>query len=92
MPKLVCVKCECEYKVELNGVGVVETASFGPYRLWNADLWKCPGCGAEVVAGFSGQGIEPMIEHYEPGFKELLERMKEDWPRVVYDNERPKAQ
>ncbi len=53
MPKLVCVKCQCELRPETNDTTVIETAKFGPYKIWDADTWKCPGCGIEVVALFN---------------------------------------
>ena len=86
MAKLVCVKCECELRPEINGVGVIETASFGPYKIWHADLWQCPGCGIAIVAGF---GQQPIVEHFEDFDKEL-KLVKETYPRIIYDNERPK--
>lgn len=87
MPKLVCVNCETELKPEVNGVVVVETMLVRePYKLWRADLWKCPGCGFEVVAGF---GNRPTAEHFEEGFSEKLTREIVIAGRVVYDHERP---
>lgn len=41
-----------------------------PYKLWRADLWKCPDCGHEIVSGFANS---PMSEHYLPNFKEVCE-------------------
>jgi hypothetical protein len=61
----VCKKCQCEMHPETNGVGLLDFASFGPYKLWDADLWKCPGCGIEIVGGF---GHGPIAEHYEASF------------------------
>ena len=85
MSKIICVKCECEFRPEQNRVGVIETASFGPYKLWRADLWKCPSCGIEVVSGF---GRKPVAEHFEESFGTELENLKST-TRIVYDNERP---
>lgn len=62
----VCKKCHVELRPETNGVGVLDLASFGPAQIWAADLWKCPGCGIEIVGGF-GRG--PISEHYEPDFE-----------------------
>jgi hypothetical protein len=42
---------------------------WAPYKLWAADLWECPGCSKEVIAGLPIQG--PMAEHYMPGYQEL---------------------
>lgn len=58
----VCVKCQIEMRPEKNGVGVLDMADFGPYALWEADLWKCPSCSYEILTGF---GQEPWAYHYE---------------------------
>ena len=49
--KPVCVKCGLEMKPETNGVGVLDIADFGPYKIWDAHKWKCPGCKYEIVTG-----------------------------------------
>ena len=87
MPKIVCVTCQCEFKPSTNGTVVIETASFGPYKVWNADTWKCPGCGVEVVAGFAKQPMRQ--DHYAPDFPSWLDEVVEAAPRVVYDHEKP---
>lgn len=70
---LVCVECNIEMNVKRNHVYVVEVAGFGPARIWFADLWSCPVCGHETLAGF---GAEPIAEHWEARFHEVLERAK----------------
>lgn len=87
MSKLVCVKCECELRPETNGTTVVETASFGPYKIWDADTWKCPGCGMEVVSGFGNNPVRE--DHYAEDFKPWLETYLGNSRRIVYDNEKP---
>lgn len=58
---------------EKNGVTVEELMEDGaPYRLWDADLWACPECGARIVSGF---GREPLAEHYQPNYQEQRERL-----------------
>lgn len=52
MPRPFCVKCKCEFHPEKNGV-ILEI--YG--ALWHADLWKCPSCGMEIIAGY---GFKPM--------------------------------
>ena len=74
----VCPKCNCELRPETNGVGVLDmfrpsdSDTAEPYELWDADKWKCPKCGLEVIGGF-GEGaisahyladFEAMINHY----------------------------
>jgi hypothetical protein len=84
MPKLVCIPCEVELKPSENGVYVVEMASFGPYKIWNADVWICPKCKHEVVAGF---GYDALAEHYQDKFVKLLEKIKASKSRIIYDYE-----
>jgi len=87
MTKLVCVKCQCELVPETNGTTVVEMASFGPYKVWDADTLKCPGCGVEIVAGFGDAPLR--ADHYAKDFSEWLYNLKEKACRVEYDYERP---
>ena len=65
----VCIKCNCELQPERNGVGVLDMANFGPCDLYDADLWKCPRCGIEVVGGFASG---PIASHYKEGFQEII--------------------
>jgi len=65
----VCVKCKVELVPEKNGVGLVDMTRSDYYQLWRADLWKCPNCGLEIVAGF---GQNPISKHCESDFPELL--------------------
>lgn len=67
----VCKKCQCEMKPETNGVGLLDMFSPSgvteaqPYQVWDADLWKCPKCGVEVVLGF---GVGALSNHHEESF------------------------
>ena len=45
----VCVPCERNYRCELNGILV----RLGPDAITAADLYKCPGCGHQIVKGFA---------------------------------------
>jgi len=65
----VCPKCECELQPEKNGVGVLDMANGKPYEVYDADLWKCPGCGMEVVGGFGNKAISA---HYEDNFQRVI--------------------
>ncbi len=58
----VCVKCNVELKAETNGVGLVDMASFGEYKVWESDLYKCPCCGYEIIVDFGQQAV---AEHFE---------------------------
>jgi predicted RNA-binding Zn-ribbon protein involved in translation (DUF1610 family) len=67
--KPVCVKCEVELKLVTNGIIVCDTTSNGPYKLWNADKYKCPKCGAEIIVGFAESAY---YEHYDEGFQKHI--------------------
>jgi len=69
----VCAKCSCELRPEKNGVGVLDMAEFGPYELYDADLWRCPKCGMEVVGGF---GYNSISRHSDPDFQNMIEHYK----------------
>jgi predicted RNA-binding Zn-ribbon protein involved in translation (DUF1610 family) len=87
MAKLVCTECQTELKPSHNGTLVIETASFGPYKVWAADTWKCPGCGVEIVAGFSDEPIRQ--DHYAKDFAAWLTNEISISSQVVYDHGRP---
>ena len=65
--KPVCVKCEMELSLEKTGVLVRELFQKDTmvYRIWSADLWKCPECGVEIIPGH-GFADKPLASHYEP--------------------------
>ena len=84
--KIVCVRCQCEFRPETNGTTVVETAQFQPYKVWHADTWKCPGCGVEVVSGFAQK---PFIQQGDESFDDRVQKELRTARRVVYDHERP---
>ena len=69
----VCVKCNCELRPETNGVGVLDVNDNGAYELWDADKWKCPRCGMEVVGGFA---YNPISAHYEADFQKMIEHYR----------------
>lgn len=71
----ICVKCECELRPDENGVGLLDMFNPSdkpdpqPYQIWDADLYKCPKCGYEVVVGFGNNAV---AHHFDPD--EELER------------------
>jgi len=73
MHRPVCKKDNCEMRPETNGVGVLDYAGDRPYQLWDADLWKCPKCGVEIVGGF---GLGPISEHFMEDFQRQIECYK----------------
>lgn len=74
MPTQSNLLCGCGrfMRVAKNGVTVEEQMEDGaPYKLWGDDLYRCPGCGAEVVSGF---GRQPLAEHYQPTYQQTRAR------------------
>lgn len=69
--KPICVECEVEFIPEKNGVYVAEMFQKNEkiYRLWQADMLKCPACDKKIIFGF---GNRPIAEHFE-GQGELFE-------------------
>jgi hypothetical protein len=57
------------------GVEVIEgmpiATEWVPYKLWRADLWKCPCCQIEIVTGF---GLAPELERHHAEFDETIAR------------------
>ena len=78
----VCAKCEVEMRPEKNGVGVLDMAEFGPYKIWDADLYKCPKCGYEVIVGFAHFAI---AEHHEANFESTVQSYR-DKERLYKNN------
>ena len=87
---MVCMNCKKFYRPEKNGVLVEEQMPMGPrgqetwvpYKLWMADLYKCPGCGHEAVGGFSLGG--PIREHYHADYAAEKKALEESYgPAII---------
>ena len=66
------VKCGTQMQVRRNEVRVLETLYDGtPDRLWHADLYECPACGEQMVAGF---GTKPVSERGDLYFAADVDR------------------
>lgn len=80
--KPICVKCQRFYKCDRNGTpvleqmpdgaspsampGTVESRRWSPYKLWQGDRWKCPGCGSLIIVGVANR---PISEHFHENFQ-----------------------
>jgi len=74
MNKVICIECSKEMKPLKCGVVVLEHDDDGkPYKLWSADLLKCPRCGRKVVSRF---GNEPIAQHFEVGFADQMKEAR----------------
>jgi len=83
---MVCVKCGKFLKIKQNGVSVEEgmplnDGMWGPYKIWQADLWECRECGIEIISGF---GHRPIAEHYK---KEEYARIRRSCKPLVMVND-----
>jgi hypothetical protein len=48
--------------------GVAGEPWWKPYKIWQGDLWRCEGCGAEII---SGVGFEPVGVQYMVHFDDV---------------------
>lgn len=78
--KPVCVNCKLFYRPEKNGTHFEEgrpvgsaAASWAPYKLWVGDLWKCKGCGAQIIVGVP---LNSISEHYHLDYAEQVKKWR----------------
>ena len=79
-PTASSVLCGCGrfMQVKKNSVTVEELLDDGcPYKLWDADLFICPECEVEIIAGFAR---EPLVEHWQPTYDLLRKRLAPIYP------------
>jgi len=60
---IICTICDLEFAIAKTGVLVQEYFQKNKeiYRVWSADLLKCPKCGIEIVSRFADK---PIAEHW----------------------------
>lgn len=88
MTKPVCPNCQMFYRPHKNGTPFIEMMPIGegqappgtaaperwaPYKLWMGDLWRCRGCGSEIIVGVA---MNPLSEHYRPDFAAEVARVR----------------
>ena len=85
MTKPVCDSCQRFFRIKRTGARCVEGMPIGdrvppgtaapeqwkPYKLWMADLWRCEGCGTEILCGF---GRLPISIQHEFDFADKVAR------------------
>jgi hypothetical protein len=82
--KPICVKCKKFYRPKENGYCFTEgmptsSGEWKPYKAWMGDLWECPECGHQLIAGV---GFEPISEHYRPDFEAARKHFRADQLRI----------
>lgn len=75
-----CVPCEVELRCKENGVLLVEAATNGFISLRDADLWHCPVCNHEIIAGCAA---ESHFEHFEGDIVAEIKRRESRGQRVI---------
>lgn len=69
MPKMIHEPCMVVMECKRNGIRAVELCGGRPWKVWHADEWRCPVCGATVLAGFGREGIEDWEESFPAALK-----------------------
>jgi hypothetical protein len=68
-----CVKCGVEFIPQETGVYVEELSkAIGSYRVWMADVKKCPVCDFEIIYGY---GDKPVASHFDKDYVDHLAKL-----------------
>ena len=85
--KPICIQCRRFFRPKKNGFYFLEgrplvsdakpgnDAQWAPCKVWSGDLWRCPGCGAEILSGF---GQEAIAEQYQSRFAQYVKELGAD--------------
>jgi len=80
----VCADCEEKMKPDRNGVKVIlATSDNEPIKEFNADRWRCNGCGHKIITGF-GKSLNYRPDNLE--LKEKREKQIEQGEMIVADD------
>lgn len=72
--KPVCVGCERFMRMKKSGFYFTEgcqpkgSSDWQPYKVWAGDLWECPTCNHQTIAG---TGMFPVAERHMPDFLDI---------------------
>ena len=91
MPHMTCTACQVKLEIKKTGVNLVTMflSPPEPYEVFDADLWECPSCGREIVAGVADQ---PFKQHWQEGFGAWYETLKANANAVtIIEYERPQV-
>ena len=88
--KLVCVNCRTQFRIKKNGILTVDMFQDPPepYEAYEGDMWECPGCKTQVIAGF---GTVPIAVHFEPHEMQVCISRAKLAGRCVHNYERPQV-
>lgn len=62
--RAICTDCGRDFQVDKTGVLIKELfmGDKEVYRIWNADLLRCPGCNIMIISRFADN---PAAEHWD---------------------------
>lgn len=72
----ICVQCGRQMKCEKNGFKIEQFKDIEktePYRKFNADKYKCPECGIEIIIDVAS---EPLVDHLDKDYDEVKTALK----------------
>ncbi len=94
MPAPVCVSCLKFMKPRTNGIIVEERmpthrpdptqTDWGPYKLWEADLWQCPRCKQQIIMGW---GRQAFAEHHEDDYSDKVNKIEAAGQKIYRIND-----
>jgi len=74
MLKEVCFDCQRQMQVDQVSITLLELDGNGDaYKLWHADVLKCPDCRREIVARFADR---PISQQGIEGFQDRVSQTK----------------
>ena len=73
---VICIKCNVKMQVAKQGVCVTELFMKDSqiYRIWQADLLRCFGCGIEIITRFADKPLA--LSHEKDKIRELEAYLK----------------
>lgn len=69
-PTMSVFACDEEMKKRYRARARAAPERWQPYKVWSGDLWRCPGCGIEIISGF---GAFPLAERHHHDFAHVIE-------------------
>ena len=86
MNKPLCVNCNIFYRIYKTGAYLIEMFNTPPrpYKIWQADAWKCPGCDSIIFKGYGQSEMFSKVgEHYQKNFDSILEKIRSNPDNLV---------
>jgi hypothetical protein len=62
-----CCACNLQMHTATIGIALEEMTAQGPYKLFSADVLRCPGCGFEIAR----PATVPLSEHFRQDYPSI---------------------